>query len=224
MVLEHSPGPVSSRNDVLGAEEERSEKHVLRELPVGDLVHVTTRRPGCRGRKDGDDEQRELMRAMVLDEVRGEFAEKEIHAAEERAANEQRLSRIELLLERLYLEFIASSSIESQLIIRETPEQNGVEEKFGRTIEERTCAILTGSRLPINLWPEIWQSVVRIYNFSPHSAIQHRVPISVLDPARHAQPDVSRLHVLGSYAYSFVLKSDRTYKLSLTAEKLVLVG
>lgn len=121
-----------------------------------------------------------------------------------------------------YVKFLENNGIQQQLTIRETPAQNGVAERFQRTIEERTRAVLLHTKLPVKLWPEIWRAVVKIYNLSPHSAINHRLPIALVNANR--VPDVSNLRVLGSYAYSHVLRSDRAHKLSPAGERLVLLG
>ena len=115
--------------------------------------------------------------------------------------------------------YLAEEGIARQLTIRETPEQNGVAERTNRTIEERVRAILASSNLPLNLWEEIWDAAVYLYNRSPHSATGE-LPLTRL---LHSEPpSVAHLRILGSIAYAHVQKHARAYKLgSHRAETVV---
>ncbi|KAG5459893.1 MAG: hypothetical protein BJ554DRAFT_8131, partial [Olpidium bornovanus] len=119
---------------------------------------------------------------------------------------------------------LVDSGIVRQQTICDTPEQNRVAERLNRTLEERVRATLVATRLPSRLWAEIWLATVKIYNHSPHSGINFKLPIVEIDPAHHSHPDVSRFRILGSTCYSHLPRDQRKTKLSPAGEKLILVG
>ena len=120
-------------------------------------------------------------------------------------------------------DYLDENGIRSQFTIRETPQQNGVAERLNRTIEERTRAILADSGLPIDVWNEVWNTAVYIYNRSPHSALDGGIPLAAYRGIDNNQLDLSNMRIIGCRAYSHILKDDRS-KLADVAEILYLVG
>lgn len=124
---------------------------------------------------------------------------------------------------KVFTEYLRTNGITMQFSIRDTPSQNGIAERYHRTIEERVRAILHHRQLPLRLWAEVWRAVVRIYNTSPHSAIDSDLPIMRFH-GLSTPPDVSHYRIIGCITYSHVLKEERTHKFGPTAETLIMIG
>lgn len=118
--------------------------------------------------------------------------------------------------------FLSDTGIKHQLTIRNTPEQNGVAERFNRTILDRVRTVLIDSGLPIDLWDEIWQAVVHVYNRSPHRFLQGNYPICRFN--RSTADLHLHLRILGSKVYYHLLKEERSSKLGDAAAVGYLVG
>ena len=66
--------------------------------------------------------------------------------------------------------FCAEHGIERQHTVRNRPQQNGVAERFNRTLAEGITAMLSESGLPPTFWGEALSSLVHILHRCPTSA------------------------------------------------------
>ena len=90
--------------------------------------------------------------------------------------------------------FCIEQGIERQHTVRNRPQQNGVAERFNRTLAEGLTAMLAESGLPSSFWGEAHSSLVHVLNRCPTSALPGKTPFEVF----HGQhPDVSHLHIWG---------------------------
>ena len=119
-------------------------------------------------------------------------------------------------------DYLSEHGIQRQLSVRDTPAQNGIAERSNRTILERVRATLIAAGLPDRVWDEIWAACVHVYNRIPHTATR-KPPIMTFSRSAQA-PNLEHLRILGSVAYSHVLKHQRDSKLSPAAERLILIG
>ena len=89
-----------------------------------------------------------------------------------------------------------------------TPEQNGVSERLGRTIGERTLASLRGSGLDKSLWGDCWTTVCMITRMLPTRTHQGWMSPTECVPGGKV-PNLSGLRVWGCRCYVLIPKADR---------------
>ena len=102
-----------------------------------------------------------------------------------------------------------------------SPEQNGVSERFNRTIINKVRAMLISSGVGKALWGEAVQAATYIYNRTPNSSL-----ISFISPfeARTGKkPDISTIRTFGSIAYKREPK-ELLKKLDPRASPYIIVG
>jgi transposase InsO family protein len=85
-----------------------------------------------------------------------------------------------------------------KLTVHNTPEHNGVTERFWRTIFNGVRALLSASGLPRNLWAEALRWAVWIYNRSPHATLEGMSPF---EKRYSSPPDLSRAWEWGTWVY-----------------------
>jgi hypothetical protein len=73
-------------------------------------------------------------------------------------------------------EFCREYGIEREHTIRDTPQQNGVSERFNRTMEEGITAMLAHAKLPPLMWADAGHAFVHIHNRCPSFAIGFKTP------------------------------------------------
>ena len=100
-----------------------------------------------------------------------------------------------------------------------TPEQNGVAERFNRTIVERVRVLLAESGLGDTMWGECMRYAVHMYNLT----VKGGNKVTRFESFFAQAPDLSQLHPFGCVAWVHVPKVQRS-KLQAKAVKGVLVG
>ncbi|KAG8482688.1 hypothetical protein CXB51_024472 [Gossypium anomalum] len=85
------------------------------------------------------------------------------------------------------------------LIVRHTPQQNGVEKRMNRTIMEKVRCMLSNANLPKSFWAEVESTACFLINRSPSVAIEKKTPQEVWsgNPA-----DYFDLRIFGCLAYA----------------------
>jgi len=78
------------------------------------------------------------------------------------------------------------------------PDENGVAERFNRTLAEMVRATLFASSLPVSFWGEAAKYCVYIYNHTPHRKLKNKTPFESLTGKK---TDVSQIRTFGSRAY-----------------------
>ena len=119
-----------------------------------------------------------------------------------------------------FIEFCNSKGISHQYTNPYTPEQNGVAERYNRTLMNTARSMLIASKMPLNLWAEAVSTSVYLHNRSPTSALQGKTPYECWYTQK---PDVSELKVFGCVCY-YLVPSDKRKKLDPKSRKAVFVG
>lgn len=119
------------------------------------------------------------------------------------------------------LEFLIECGIRHETTAANTPQQNGVAERFNRTLFETTLALMHAFNIPQSLWAELASTAVYLRNRLPTRANKNGTTPFELWYGR--KPCVSHLRVIWSDAYAYVHKKQRG-KLDKRAFKYKMLG
>ena len=100
-----------------------------------------------------------------------------------------------------------------------TPEQNGVSERYNRTIMEATRTMLLHARLPLFFWAEAVNSAVYVRNCSPTTSLPGKTTYECWFGKK---PDLSNLRVFGCVSYVHI-PSQLRKKLDQKSEKSIFI-
>jgi transposase InsO family protein len=78
-----------------------------------------------------------------------------------------------------------------------SPQQNGIAERFNRTLLERLIVVITAKNIPKFLWPYIAKLVAYIKNRTYSKTID-KTPYEAL---LQSKPNISNIRILGSLVY-----------------------
>ena len=115
--------------------------------------------------------------------------------------------------------YFSSRGIVHQTTAAYTPEQNGVAERFNRTLMEKVRAMLYDAKLDYELWAEAAATATYVRNRSPTSQ-NAQTPWELFYGSK---PDVSGMRVFGAQIYKHVPKQLRR-KLDPLSEKGLFMG
>jgi hypothetical protein len=117
--------------------------------------------------------------------------------------------------------FLTECGIQHHLTVVYTPEQNGVPERFNRTICEKARAMMIDSQCSTQLWAEAVNTARYIKNRSPHSALKGDIPLEMWSGTN---VDLSNLHVFGCKIYMHIQKIKRHSKWEPKSKETMFVG
>ena len=121
---------------------------------------------------------------------------------------------------KVFENFLKKEGIRHEYTVPKTPEQNGVAERFNRTLVETVRAMLSDSNLPKRFWAEALSTATYIRNRSPTNAVQGKTPYEVL---KGYKPNVKHLRVFGCSAYAHIPKDERR-KMDSKAKRSIFLG
>ena len=106
-----------------------------------------------------------------------------------------------------FTSYLASKGTVRKLTIHNTPEYNGVSERFNRTLLERTRALLHSSKLPKNLWGETITHIVWLKNRTSTCALpEGKTPYEMLYGKK---PNLENLHEWGSEVWVHTMEGKK---------------
>ena len=115
--------------------------------------------------------------------------------------------------------YLLSHGIQHQTTVRYSPEQNGVTDRFNRTVCESARAMIIQSSLPKSFWAEAINAAVYSRNHLPTKATS----ITPHERWFGRKPNISHIRVFGCLASSHI-PGQRRSKLDSKTENMVLVG
>ena len=116
--------------------------------------------------------------------------------------------------------YLKKEGVVHQLTIPKCPEQNGVAERFNRTLVEMVRSMLADSELPKSFWAEALATAIYLQNRSPTKPVEGKTPYEAIYGEK---PNVGHLKVFGCSAYSYIPKDERQ-KLDSKARKCIFLG
>src|SRR5271163_1050069 len=119
--------------------------------------------------------------------------------------------------------YLAEKGIRHETTVAETPQQNGVAERYNRMILELIRAIKLSANVPDELWAELAITAAYLRNRLPMRANYNRGNISPYEAWHGNQPSIDHLRVIWADAYAHITKSKRR-KLDSRSKKLKLIG
>lgn len=118
-------------------------------------------------------------------------------------------------------QFYLQKGIQIEPTVAYTPQQNGVAERFNRTIVEKVRTMLIASHVPKTLWSEAVLTAVYLVNRSPTVALSRSST-----PAEYwfnEKPSLDKLRVFGCKAFAWVPGQQRK-KLDAKSKETIMVG
>ena len=119
-----------------------------------------------------------------------------------------------------FTSFLTEQGIKHEKTIPHTPEQNGVAERFNRTLMEGVRTMLADSKLPHRFWAEALSTYVFLRNRSLTKALEGITPYEAWN---NTKPDVSSLRAFGCTAYAHVPRIER-HKFDHKSRKCLMLG
>ena len=108
--------------------------------------------------------------------------------------------------------FLSENSVEHQMTVPHTPQQNGRAERFNHTLLEKSEAMQQHACLPPFFWQDAVETSLHIYN---------RQPIQLWNGTK---PDLSYFRTFGCQAYVFIPKDKQLNKLTSKSEDMIFIG
>jgi len=116
--------------------------------------------------------------------------------------------------------YCKSNGIQQQFTVPHTPQQNGVAERWNRTLVESARSMLQGKNISNSFWAEAVNTAVYLKNRCPTKQLVFKTPFEVLHDYK---PDVSHFKVFGCTAFAHIPKANRR-KLDAKSIKCVFIG
>ncbi|CCA67899.1 hypothetical protein PIIN_01770 [Serendipita indica DSM 11827] len=116
--------------------------------------------------------------------------------------------------------YCAENGIQREHTIRDSPQQNGVAERFNRHLAEGVTAMLSEAKLPPSFWADAARAFVHTHNRLPSSVLDGITPIEIWNGSK---PSVGHLRAWGCRAHVH-LQKDQRVQLAPHTRKCVFIG
>ena len=117
--------------------------------------------------------------------------------------------------------YLKKEGIKHELTIPKCLEQNGVAERFNKTLVEMVRSMLADSELPKSFWAKALVTAIYLRNRSPTKFVEGKTPFEVMHEKKAKSRTLER--VFGCTAYSHIPKDER-YKLDIKVCKHIFLG
>ena len=119
------------------------------------------------------------------------------------------------------LQWYKKKGIQIETTIAYSPQQNGVAERFNRTLVEKVRAMIIESNVPKNMWGDAAQCACYLINRSPTKSLDGHV--TPAEKFYGEKPDLMKLRVFGCKAMAWIPNQKRG-KLDSKSKKSVMIG
>jgi hypothetical protein len=109
--------------------------------------------------------------------------------------------------------------IHRERTIRDTPQQNGLAERFNSTLAQAITAMLSQARLPRSMWQDAASAYIHVHNRTPSNSRGFKTPHELF---LGKVPSVKHLRIWGCLAYVHLQKDQRP-PLSARAKRCVFI-
>lgn len=116
--------------------------------------------------------------------------------------------------------FLRQTGIKHETTVVFTPEQNGVAERYNRTIVEKARCMIFDANLDLNFWAEAVNTAVYLINLSPTKVLKNVTPNEAWSGIK---PNVKHLRIFGCKAMAHIPK-ERRRKWDPKSEEFIFVG
>lgn len=121
-----------------------------------------------------------------------------------------------------FKDFCREKGIRIQYTVAYNPEQNGVAERFNRTVMERARSLIFDSKLEKDLWGEAVRTGTYLINRTETRTLENnKTPVEIWN---NEKPNLNKIKLFGCTAYNLIPKEVRKSKLDSRSEKLKMVG
>ena len=117
--------------------------------------------------------------------------------------------------------YLQSKGINHELSAPYSPAQNGVAERFNRTLMESPRTMIAQAELPECYWAEAVATAAYLRNRVPTRSLKSTTPY---EKWFERKPDLSHKRVFGCMCYAYIPEVNKKGKLSNKAEKLRFIG
>ena len=117
--------------------------------------------------------------------------------------------------------YLQSKGINHELSAPYSPAQNGVAERFNRTLMESARTMMAQAELPECYWAEAVATAAYLRNRVPTKSLKSTTPY---EKWFERKPDLSHIRVFGCMCYAYIPEVNKKGKLSNKAEKLRFIG
>ena len=119
--------------------------------------------------------------------------------------------------------FLKSKGIDHDYSIAFHPQQNGVAERFNRTLEEKTRTMLITAQLPVSYWEYAMKYATWLINRSASKSLLAE-KMTPYEAWTGRKANLGGVHTFGCMAVCLIPKVKRDHKLSPTGEWLLYLG
>lgn len=124
-------------------------------------------------------------------------------------------------ISKAFKSYLEQHGIAKQTTTPHTPQQNGVAERFNRTILERSRSMMNATSLPLAFWGEAVVTACYLINHSPSRPLSMKTPVEAWTGSK---PALAHLRTFGCLAWSKIPDANRTSKLSPKSEQCIMLG
>ena len=117
--------------------------------------------------------------------------------------------------------YLQSKGINHELSAPYSPAQNGVAERFNRTLMESARSMMAQAGLSERYWAEAVATATYLRNRLPTRSLKDKTPY---EKWFDRKPDLSHVRVFGCVCYAYIPEVNKRGKLSSKAEKLRFIG